>query len=151
NCDIFGSDDIAADVEIIALAYQTLINFGADPSMFQIRVNDRREMKDFYQSLGIISDETITAITRLNDRFHKIERSEYLESLRDLAPDVADSILNFLESSHESENQVTKSLGRLGITNVQIDRSLARGFDYYTGTIFEVFDTDPKNNRSMLG
>jgi histidyl-tRNA synthetase len=32
-----------------------------------------------------------------------------------------------------------------------MDRSIARGFDYYTGTVFEVFDTDPENNRSMLG
>ena len=60
NCDIFGSDDIAADVEIIALAYQSLINFGADPSLFVMSVNDRREMMDFYNSLGICDDDSVT-------------------------------------------------------------------------------------------
>ena len=71
--------------------------------------------------------------------------------MRQIAPDAAEAILGFLESASDTENEVTRALTQLGITNVKIDRSLARGFDYYTGTIFEVFDIDPKNNRSMLG
>lgn len=151
NCDIFGSDDIAADVEIIALAYQTLINFGARPEMFEIRVNDRREMKEFYHSLGVIDEDSITKVTRLNDRFHKIERAEYLSELNKIVPGAAEKILEHLEQAAASGNAVTRALNAIGINNVKIDRSLARGFDYYTGTIFEIFDTDPKNNRSMLG
>jgi histidyl-tRNA synthetase len=42
-------------------------------------------------------------------------------------------------------------LAELGITNVVFDKSLARGFDYYTGTIFEIFDVSGENNRSLLG
>ena len=38
-----------------------------------------------------------------------------------------------------------------GITNARFDIGLMRGFDYYTGIVFEVFDTHPDNNRSMLG
>ena len=152
NCDIFGAEDqLAADVEMIALAYQTLINFGASEDMFSIRVNDRREMKEFYHSLGVIDEDIITRITRLNDRFHKIERAEYMEDLRQIAPGAAEAILEFVEKSEQTENAVTKALNTIGINNVKIDRSLARGFDYYTGTIFEIFDNDPKNNRSMLG
>ncbi len=151
NCDIFGSDDIAADVEIIALAYQTLINFGARPEMFTIKVNDRREMKDFYHSLGVIDEDSITKVTRLNDRFHKIDRAQYMEELRQIVPGAAEAILTFLEESRQTENEITRALNKLGITNVEIDRSLARGFDYYTGTIFEIFDNDAANNRSMLG
>jgi histidyl-tRNA synthetase len=151
NCDIFGSDDIAADVEIIALAYQTLINFGARPEMFTIKVNDRHEMKDFYHSLGVIDEDSITKVTRLNDRFHKIDRAQYMEELRQIVPGAAEAILTFLEESRQTENEITRALNKLGITNVEIDRSLARGFDYYTGTIFEIFDNDAANNRSMLG
>lgn len=151
NCDIFGSDDIAADVEIIALAYQTLINFGARPEMFTIKVNDRREMKDFYHSLGVIDEDSITKVTRLNDRFHKIDRAQYMEELRQIVPGAAEAILTFLEESRQTENEITRALNKLGITNVEIDRSIARGFDYYTGTIFEIFDNDAANNRSMLG
>lgn len=151
NADIFGSDDIAADAEIIALAYQTLINFGARPEMFEIRVNDRREMKEFYHSQGVIDEETIARVTRLNDRFHKIDRAEYAEELRGIVPGAAAAVFEFVEQSEKSENELMKALAQLGIANVRVDRSLARGFDYYTGTIFEVFDTDPSNNRSMLG
>jgi histidyl-tRNA synthetase len=44
-----------------------------------------------------------------------------------------------------------KGLNKLGITNITFDASLARGFNYYTGTIFEIFDVSGENNRSMLG
>lgn len=152
NCDIFGAEDqLAADVEMITLAYRSLIDFGATEEMFSIKVNDRREMKEFYHSLGVIDEESITQVTRLNDRFRKIERAEYMEELRKIVPGAAEAILEFVEKSEQTENAVTKALNAIGINNVQIDRSLARGFDYYTGTIFEIFDNDPKNNRSMLG
>ena len=35
--------------------------------------------------------------------------------------------------------------------NARVDRTLARGQAYYTGVVFEFFDTDPKNPRSLLG
>src|SRR6185295_11165665 len=46
---------------------------------------------------------------------------------------------------------VLDQLQKAGITNVLFDGTLMRGFDYYTGIVFEVFDTNPENNRSMLG
>ncbi len=154
NCDIFGATDYTADVEIIALAYQMLLNFGADESMFSIRVNNREEMKSWYESIGIKDTDKQTAITRLNDRFRKIDRKEYLKNIEEIITDkkLAVEIYNYVsDSKAENDNPVVKGLKALGIENVVVDRSLARGFDYYTGTIFEVFDTDPENNRSMLG
>jgi len=50
--------------------------------------------------------------------------------------------------------ELKELLGQLkssGIANVSFDGTLMRGFDYYTGIVFEVFDSDPSNNRSMLG
>lgn len=38
-----------------------------------------------------------------------------------------------------------------GVTNIVFDPSLMRGFDYYTGIVFEIFDTSPENNRSLFG
>ena len=38
-----------------------------------------------------------------------------------------------------------------GVNNVVFDPTLTRGFDYYTGMVFEVFDTDPANPRSLFG
>jgi len=151
NCDMFGSDDMAADVEMIALAHQILINFGASEDMFEVRINDRKEMTAFYESIGITDPEIITNLTRLNDRFHKISTDEYQAELTKLAPEQATQIFQFVSGADDSSNELIKNLQNLGIANVRIDRSLARGFDYYTGVIFEIFDTDTNNNRSMLG
>lgn len=151
NCDIFGSTDFSADVEIIALAQQTLIDMGATPEMFEIRVNDRKLMERLYLSLGV-TKEAIPAITRLNDRKNKIDKNEYREVLQEIVADdtIAEEIIIMLEKSDE-QTDVVVGLAELGITNVIFDKNLARGFDYYTDTIFEIFDVSGENNRSMLG
>lgn len=153
NCDIFGPSTLAADVEIIALAHQIFMNFGATSDMFEILINNRATMNHAYAALGITDADTVTAITRLNDRKDKIDRSEYLNTLTDIVQDasLAEEITNMIESSDPGDNQVVAALKQLGIENVRIDRSLARGFDYYTGTIFEAKDTHPDNRRALLG
>ena len=153
NCDIFGSTELAADVEMITLAYQTLVDFGATPDMFEILINNRATMQHAYAALGIEDSEKVTAITRLNDRKDKIAAEEYLSALTEITNDEALSteIKNMIEQTDGGDNAVIAALDELGITNTKLDRSLARGFDYYTGTIFEIKDTDPENNRSMLG
>ncbi len=152
NCDIFGSDDIAADIEIIALAAQVLKDCGASDDMFEIRINDRREMREIFKQFGVTGEEKITAITRLNDRFHKISKNEYLAGLQEITGNTEQTQSIFeLVNAQEVQSIITKKLKELGINNVVVDRSLARGFDYYTGTIFEIFDKSDENNRSMLG
>lgn len=154
NCDIFGADDYTADVEIIALAYQVLIDFGASKDQFEIRVNHRQEMRALYESLSIKDTDLQNKITRLNDRFRKISKDEYLTLLEELTADTELSkrvheAITAPENAQESE--IVSGLRELGITNVRIDRTLARGFDYYTGSIFEIFDVSGENTRSMLG
>lgn len=151
NCDIFGADTLAADVEVIALAYQLLLDFGATPDMFEIRINDRQLMHRLYSALGV-SEDHIPAITRLNDRKAKITPEEYRASLNEITEDetLTEEIIMMLEHSDE-QSDVVFGLSELGIENIVFDKTLARGFDYYTGTIFEIFDVSGENNRSMLG
>lgn len=151
NCDIFGTTDYTADVEIIALAYQTLIDFGAKPEMFEIQVNDRAMMTKLYQALGV-QNTMITAITRLNDRRDKIDAQVYRTELKSIVGDglIVEEIIMMLDNSDE-QTDVVIGLAELGITNVVFNKSLARGFDYYTGTIFEFKDTSGEHNRSLLG
>jgi histidyl-tRNA synthetase len=152
NCDIFGADDFTADIEIIALAYQLLIDFGASPDMFEILINNRTEMDALYREIGITNSTQIAAITRLNDRKKKITTTEYQTGLEEiLGDDLLAAKVIVLVEDHTGSNQVIDGLRQLGINNAKLDRTIARGFDYYTGTIFEIVDTDPKNNRSMLG
>lgn len=152
NCDIFGADDVTADIEIVALAYQTLINFGAQPEMFEIRINDRSEMTRLYEEIDITNIETINKITRLNDRKAKITADEYRSDLVQILnnDELIEKVISLVEDKTGS-NAVLEGLRALGIENVSIDRTIARGFNYYTGMVFEVFDTSLENNRSMMG
>ncbi len=152
NCDIFGTEDYTADVEMISLANQIFLNFGADPDMYEIRINDRALMTRLYHALGITDDAVITDITRLNDRRNKISKEEYRASLDDITGDetLSEEIIMMLDHSDETTD-VVAGLAELGIDNVVFDKSLARGFDYYTGTVFEFFDLHPDNNRALLG
>ena len=151
NCDIFGTTDYTTDVEIITLAYQCLIDFGATPDMFEIHINDRAMMTRLYQALGI-DDMMIPAITRLNDKRDKIDAQTYRSDLKTIVGDglLVEEIIMMLDHSDE-QTDVVIGLSELGITNVVFNKSLARGFDYYTGTIFEFKDTSGDNNRSLLG
>ena len=154
NCDIFGAESLYADVEIIQLAHSLLLNFGATEDMFEIKVNNRLTMQKTYELLGIHDSEIISKITRINDQKRKISSEEYMSRLTEVVSDagLANEIKNIIESEDQGDNSVVAHLRELGIKNVTIDRSLARGFDYYTGTIFEVFDKSPDgSNRSMIG
>ncbi|MFN3692589.1 MAG: histidine--tRNA ligase [Candidatus Paceibacteria bacterium] len=154
NCDIFGADDYTADVEIIALAYQIIMNFGAEANLFEIRINDRAEMRTKYTVFGVTDIEKQDAITRLNDRFHKISTDEYKTALKEIVVEdaIVDDVYTLISGGDTTDtNKVVDGLRELGIENVKIDRSIARGFNYYTGTIFEIFDVSGENNRSMLG
>lgn len=151
NCDIFGTTDYTADIEMIALAYQTLIDFGAKPEMFEIQINDRQLMQRLYTALGV-KEDTVPAITRLNDRRDKIDAQTYRTELKAIVGDglLVEEIIMMLDNSDE-QTDVVIGLAELGITNVVFNKSLARGFDYYTGTIFEIRDVSGENNRSLLG
>ena len=151
NCDIFGSSDYTADIEMIALAYQTLIDFGAKPEMFEIHINDRALMTRLYTAFGV-KETMIPAITRLNDRRNKIDEKTYRQELKLIVGEgiLVEEIIMMLDNSDE-QTDVVIGLSELGITNVVFNKSLARGFDYYNGTIFEIFDVSGENNRSLLG
>ena len=151
NCDIFGSSDYTADIEMIALAYQTLIDFGAKPEMFEIHINDRALMTRLYTAFGV-KETMIPAITRLNDRRDKIDEKTYRQELKLIVGEgiLVEEIIMMLDNSDE-QTDVVIGLSELGITNVVFNKSLARGFDYYNGTIFEIFDVSGENNRSLLG
>ncbi len=151
NCDIFGTNDFSSDVEIIALAYQTLIDFGAKPEQFEIHINDRALMNRMYSALGV-TESMIVEINRLNDKKNKIDDQSYRTALKEITGDglMVEEISMMLENSDE-QSDVLAGLAELGITNVVFDKFLARGFDYYTGTVFEIVDVSGENNRSLLG
>lgn len=168
NCDIFGSDHYTADVEIIMLAYQTLIDLGATPSMFVIKINNRHFLTEFISKLAKevgkkITQEAERDMIRILDRIDKMSDSEFEKEMTAIVgSELSEIILTTFKSekrrqpiiescaAYQDIKRIIDSLGEMGI-RAEMDSKLARGFDYYTGTIFEIFDTDPKNNRSLIG
>lgn len=147
NCDIFGADDTSADVEIISLAYHTFSNFGATADTFTIKVNDRSALNKQLNDAGIVDEATIRAVTNVIDKKAKVSSEDF----RSMLNEAAGFEFSLPEAVPEEVSKVLAGLTALGITNAVYDPSIVRGFNYYTGTVFEFFDNSPENNRSLLG
>lgn len=136
NADLFGVPGIEADIEILSLAHRVMTELGAKESDFQIKVSSREFLNSVLDAQGVTDDERLE-LTRLLDK-GTLTREDILEELKN-----ADTFAYFAE--------LQTALRARGITNVVIDPWIARGFDYYTGLVFEVFDTHPDNKRAMFG
>ena len=171
NVDIFGVEDYTAEVELIQVADGILKAFGATHAMYEIHVNSRGLMDYiFYEYLKLDKTQAHMA-SKLIDRMHKMDHAAFVAevdavftpSQRDAGS--SNKLLGLLKIKMLShlpeiirEQPATKelialmtSLETARITNVRFDITVMRGFDYYTGIVFEIFDKNPDNNRSMMG
>lgn len=170
NADVFGIDGVAADAEVVVLADRIMRAFGADKKMYTIRINNRKMinlMMSEYLGLDIVQSQMMI---KLFDRKDKLPREEFDAQARDIfgeeqhfegmnkihallaAESMADLPRELLDSESVREVQeLFTLLHEAGIENAAFDISLMRGFDYYTGMVFEVFDNHPDNNRAMFG
>ncbi len=151
NADIVGASGIEADAEIITIAYATLRSLGAEDNNFEIRVSDRRILDAIFRDAGV-SDDMRAAVTRLLDRRAKMEDFDaQLGALvgEDTAATLIDHISRTTSSAYLEELRAV--LETMGVKNMVVDTTITRGFDYYTGMVFEVFDTNTENRRSLAG
>jgi histidyl-tRNA synthetase len=171
NVDIFGIDNINAEIEIIQIANAIMHNFGATHEMYTIKINSRKLLEHILNEYLQLSEVQRQTLRHLIDRRSKIEESEFLaEADSILTPtqreaNLSEKLLGLLNinsidklpdeiKEHTSAKELIgliTSLQAMMIENVQFDISLVRGFDYYTDIVFEVFDNHPDNNRSMFG
>ncbi len=151
NADIFGVPGVEAEVEIIALAHSILIGFGASEHDFEIRINDRSVLQTIAHTAGL--DEQLFAhALHLLDRRAKMDNFEDVFA-RELGATTARAFLDGLAqtASNTHIERLRELLALLNVRNVVVDTSIVRGFDYYTGMVFEVFDTSEANPRSLAG
>ncbi|MEK7133530.1 MAG: histidine--tRNA ligase [Patescibacteria group bacterium] len=152
NADIVGVEGVEADAEIIAIAHGIMRSLGADERNFEIRVSDRRILDAIYNSVGI-AKEYAGNVTRLLDRRAKIDDFEKelttLIAHEEKAVKLIEELENITSTAYLEELRTT--LEHMGVRNMVVDTSITRGFDYYTGMVFEVFDTDESNRRSLFG
>ena len=150
NADILGASGIEADAEVIALAHGIFRSFGADERNFEIRVSDRRLLDAAYDEVGIPEDARAEA-TRLLDRRAKIENFD--EALENAIGSKAKKLIEMLDATTSTAylEKLRGMLQAMGIGNMIVDTKITRGFDYYTGMVFEIFDASGENKRSLAG
>ncbi len=163
DIDIIGDGklDILNEAEIPAIIYKVFRGFGL--SRFQIRVNNRKILNGFYALLGL--SERSGDIMRTVDKLDKIGAEKVKAILLDecgLSENQAEEILKFIAiqgtnaqvlsalESYTGKNElfdqgleelkaVTANLSAFGVPeeNFAVDLTIARGLDYYTGTVYE--------------
>ncbi len=162
DIDIIGDGklDILNEAEIPAIIYKVFRGFGL--TRFQIRVNDRKILNGFYAMHGL--SEKSGEIMRTVDKLDKIGAEKVRAILIDLGitADQADEILTFISirgtneevlsalEGYSGKNQVfdagleelkavALNLSAFGVPeeNFVVDLTIARGLDYYTGTVYE--------------
>lgn len=147
NVDLFGSHSPYADAEMLGIAYGLMSAFGAEEKDFVIKVGSRTYLDSLAKSLNL-SDEQHKKLRRLLDAKDKMPATELKAGLSELG------IMPEQIFSAPPPEDIARMIGEFsdaGIRNIVWDPSIVRGFDYYTGMVFEVFDTNPKNNRSLFG
>lgn len=163
NVDTFGSDSPNVETEIFELVHDLMAAVGATREMYVLRASDRVLLDAILTQLVGIPADQVRAVSSLIDRWAKYPREQLAEdadkigvsaaqfgrladTLRageELLTEVADDVLQ--------RSQLAKILSGPGRDLVTFDPLIVRGFDYYTSTVFEVFDRDPANNRSLFG
>jgi histidyl-tRNA synthetase len=144
NVDLLGLENKYGDTEVIEIAHRIMLDFGLKESDFVIRINNRKNINQLVKSLEL-SKENEKEFFRLLDKKDKI--SDFNDQMFKLIGKNLDIIL---EPSQDIK-KIFEILNSRNITNLVFDPYLVRGFDYYTGIVFEIYDTNPINRRAIFG
>lgn len=145
DIDLIGLPEGEADIEIVQLVFEILKGYGASEKDFSIKVNSRSILNAACAAAGLFGDEAKKYI-HLLDKKAKMSADEFKTATELISKK---DPLTFLDS--KIIETFIAELRKRGVSNVVFDPSITRGFDYYTGIVFEVFDTDPANTRSLFG
>ena len=167
NVDVFGCDTYEADLDVITSAINVMKAFDADETMFTVRINNRRFFNDVIAAIAGTDEEGTKKVSKIVDRKNKVSRESYEKDMFALGLD-ADKLakidalytMNVEEATalcpdSQGSRELCDLFAALRATGLEkycvFDFGIIRGLDYYTGTVFEVFDNAPENNRAMFG
>lgn len=177
QCDIDvigdGELDLINDAELPSIIYNIFKSFGFDN--FTIRVNNRKILNGLFEAIG--QKENATEILRIIDKIDKIGKEAVIKELEKINVDSTsiEKIISFIEIEGTSDEKIEK-LKKLGFEseifnngveelefviknmrlfgipedNFNVDLTIARGLDYYTGTVYETFLNDYRELRKCV-
>ncbi len=167
DIDVIGDGELPlmTDAEMPAIIYDTFNSLGF--SNFTIHINNRKVLNGFFEELGL--NENAKDILRIIDKLEKIGKEAVIEEFKklEIAKDNIDRIIEFI-AIKGSNDYVLDSLEKLNVendtfkvginelkevvegirmfkvpdNNFSIDLTIARGLDYYTGTVYETILND---------
>jgi histidyl-tRNA synthetase len=152
NCDIIGDDSAAADAELIGLAVALHEVFGLTENDFYVRVNNRNLWAKFL-SEHQQSTERLSEFLSIIDKLERETEVITARKLQSFGIEVADvhEFLGTPAASVHGFGDLFRELQWRGLDKyVQLDLTIVRGLDYYTGLVFEIFDRK-KENRALAG
>jgi len=174
DIDIIGDGELSIinDAELPNVIYNTFKELGFGE--FTICINNRKILNGLFESLNL--SEESSDILRIIDKIEKIGKEAVIEELQKLniKQEKIDKIMSFIAIDGSNDEKL-KALNELGITsekfakgleeltevvkymrlfgipeqNFKIDLTIARGLDYYTGTVYETFLNEYKNLGSI--
>jgi len=169
NVDIFGSSEPEADAEILAFAADALTDLGLTGEDFEFRVSHRDILGGLLEAFDAEVDTE--AAIRAVDKSAKIDDEEYYALLTDaglayhqaerfddlLSTDDLDDLVDFAEtdrveaavSNLQAVLDAAEDFGAREFCEISLET--ARGLDYYTGVVFECFDSTGEVSRSVFG
>ncbi len=165
NVDVLGGEPVLAETEILTLAIDIMAAFGG-ADRIQVRVNHRKLMDAFFrESLGLSPGQALRVVKAI-DAKDKVDEAKFKGWL--LEAGVAEGQIRTLERFFRSSiedlerempcegvahlTELFRMLTESGVRErVVFDPAIMRGLDYYTGTVFEIYDTSPDNRRAMFG
>ncbi len=166
NVDLFGTESWEAEAEILEILAEMMFAVGAKTSDFLLRVSDRQLVVNVLQQQVGLDPQQVAGAFGVLDAIEKVgpeETAAHLAKLG-LSQAQADRTIQLLthgeqfleQAAPESlqQSNVARALSKLVTSqpvNVKFDPLIIRGFEYYTSSVFEVFDTNPENPRSIAG
>jgi histidyl-tRNA synthetase len=165
NVDVLGGDALQADAEILTVAWDIVRAFGGERFM-QIKVNNRRLMDHLFREVLGLDDARALRMSKLIDAKDKLDPAVFDAGLAEIqvTGELRAKLDSFFSSSLDEVAQKFPCDGARELKElmdllresgrgdaVVFEPTIMRGMDYYTGTVFEVYDTSPENRRAMFG
>ncbi len=165
NVDVMGGDPLLADAEILEVAFSLLDAFKGGEHL-EIRINHRQLMDRFFNDVLHLTPEAALACTKAIDAKDKISAEAFDAKLLEIGLNTEQkaALLQFFNSplaevaqqfggpGADHLTELFKLLARTRIgSRLRFDPSVLRGMDYYTGMVFEIYDTSPENRRALFG
>jgi histidyl-tRNA synthetase len=171
NYDVFGSDSFAADVEVLQIALEIMLAFNPPAGSFTMNINNRKLIDTVLNELVKVPSENRADVVRILDKWEKLSPTDIYDRLETigLSEEQIETLKKFMASESvemllvnlpklknnpdvDATVAVIGDLNELGYGNwIKFRPNIIRGFDYYDGIVFEVFDNNPENKRSMFG